>query len=161
MRCALACFVSVVGCMLVAGQILEPPQQMKYADKAFLEKQKFLLEIVHRIENPLLFEEYLKYAKDFHFEKADYMVSCLKSGCALKSRVSWRILWAPLSIAVVSVGSSEICINRDQKLENVLFSTNVSWIRSCLQCEFTRRFIFFIFYFYTLNWNINCINIYH
>nr|XP_014093124.1 larval serum protein 1 gamma chain-like [Bactrocera oleae] len=73
MRCALACFVSVVGCMLVAGQILEPPQQMKYADKAFLEKQKFLLEIVHRIENPLLFEEYLKYAKDFHFEKADYM----------------------------------------------------------------------------------------
>lgn len=81
MRCALACFVSVVGCTLVAGQILEPPQQMKYADKAFLEKQKFLLEIVHRIENPLLFEEYLKFRESgLYGELFEKWVCFKKSG---------------------------------------------------------------------------------
>ncbi|XP_011176708.1 arylphorin subunit C223 [Zeugodacus cucurbitae] len=72
MRCILACLASIVGLVLVAGQILEPAQEVKYADQVFLERQKFLFEIVHRIENPLLFEEYLKYAKDFQFNKADY-----------------------------------------------------------------------------------------
>ncbi|XP_053959626.1 larval serum protein 1 gamma chain-like [Anastrepha ludens] len=65
--------VALSGFVAAAGQVLEPAnQQVKYADKEFLEKQKFLLEIVYRMENPLLFEEYLKYAKDFHFDKSDY-----------------------------------------------------------------------------------------
>ncbi|XP_036346366.1 larval serum protein 1 beta chain-like [Rhagoletis pomonella] len=65
-------FLAIVGLALAAAQVLEPTRQVKYADKSFLEKQKFLLEIVYRIENPLLFEEYIKYAHDFHFDKADY-----------------------------------------------------------------------------------------
>ncbi|XP_004527317.1 larval serum protein 1 beta chain [Ceratitis capitata] len=65
----------VVGCVLVAAQILEPTQhEVKYADRAFLQKQKFLLEILHRLESPLLFAKYLNYAADFHFDKNDFVV---------------------------------------------------------------------------------------
>lgn len=45
------------------------------SDKTLLSKQKFLFEIVYRIEEPLMFEEYIKLGKTFTFNKADYTVS--------------------------------------------------------------------------------------
>lgn len=40
-----------------------------------IEKQKFLFEIVYRVEDPLLFEEYIKLGKSFVYNKNDYTVS--------------------------------------------------------------------------------------
>lgn len=50
-------------------------KETKYADKDFLAKQKFLFEIVYRVEDPLMFEEYIKLGKTFTFNKDDYTVS--------------------------------------------------------------------------------------
>lgn len=47
----------------------------KIVDKTFLEKQKFLLEIVYRVEEPLMFEEWLKLSDTFIVDKSYYMVS--------------------------------------------------------------------------------------
>ncbi|XP_061391294.1 arylphorin subunit C223-like [Musca vetustissima] len=41
-------------------------------NKDFWHKQKFLFEIVYRIEEPLMFEEYIKLGKTFTFDKTDY-----------------------------------------------------------------------------------------
>nr|AAB58984.1 arylphorin [Calliphora vicina] len=47
-------------------------KKVKIADKDFLAKQKFLFEIVYRVEDPLMFEEWIKMGKSFTFDKADY-----------------------------------------------------------------------------------------
>ncbi|XP_073843988.1 arylphorin subunit A4-like [Musca autumnalis] len=47
----------------------------KYADNDFLVKQKFLFEIVYRVEDPLMFEEYIKLGKTFTYDKDDYKFS--------------------------------------------------------------------------------------
>ncbi|XP_075149873.1 arylphorin subunit C223-like [Haematobia irritans] len=49
-----------------------PIKETKYADKDFLAKQKFLFEIVYRVEDPLFFEEYIKLGKSFVYHKEDY-----------------------------------------------------------------------------------------
>ncbi|EDV94998.1 larval serum protein 1 beta chain [Drosophila grimshawi] len=46
--------------------------EVKITDKAFLEKQKFFFEIVYRVEDPLMFEEYIKDGKNFYFDEAYY-----------------------------------------------------------------------------------------
>lgn len=43
-------------------------------NKDFWHKQKFLFEIVYRIEDPLMFEEYIKLGKTFSFNQDDYEV---------------------------------------------------------------------------------------
>ncbi|XP_065355771.1 arylphorin subunit C223-like isoform X2 [Calliphora vicina] len=47
-------------------------KKVKIADKDFLAKQKFLFEIVYRVEDPLMFEEWIKMGKSFTFDKSDY-----------------------------------------------------------------------------------------
>jgi len=47
-------------------------KEVKYADKDFLVKQKFLYEIVYRVEDPLMFEEWIKLGQEFVFDKAHY-----------------------------------------------------------------------------------------
>ncbi|KAI8117666.1 Arylphorin subunit A4 [Lucilia cuprina] len=71
MKIAIA-LLAIVG--LVAGSAISK-QDVKIADKDFLAKQKFLFEIVYRVEDPLMFEEYIKLGKTFTFNKADYTVS--------------------------------------------------------------------------------------
>lgn len=44
----------------------------------YIYKQKFLFEIVYRIEDPLMFEEYIKLGKSFVYHKDDYPVSILE-----------------------------------------------------------------------------------
>ncbi|XP_075149869.1 arylphorin subunit C223-like [Haematobia irritans] len=68
MKFAIA-LVALIG--LVAGGVI-PTKDKKYADKNFLEKQKFLLEIVYRVEDPLFFEEYIKLGNTFNYNKEDY-----------------------------------------------------------------------------------------
>ena len=48
---------------------------VKVADKTFLEHQKFLFEIVYRVEDPLAFDEWIKFGKSFNFDKSNYVVS--------------------------------------------------------------------------------------
>lgn len=43
-------------------------------NKDFWHNQKFLFEIVYRIEDPLMFEEYIKLGKTFSFNQDDYEV---------------------------------------------------------------------------------------
>ncbi|XP_065355770.1 arylphorin subunit C223-like isoform X1 [Calliphora vicina] len=47
-------------------------KKFRIADKEFLTKQKFLFEIVYRVEDTLMFEEWIKLGKSFTFDKADY-----------------------------------------------------------------------------------------
>ncbi|XP_061391296.1 arylphorin subunit C223-like [Musca vetustissima] len=62
--------LAIVG-LVAAGTL--PKKATKYADKDFLAKQKFLFEIVYRVEDPLMFEEYIKLGKSFVFHKDDYI----------------------------------------------------------------------------------------
>lgn len=64
--------LAIIG-LVAAGTL--PKKATKYADKDFLAKQKFLFEIVYRVEDPLMFEEYIKLGKSFVFHKDDYVVS--------------------------------------------------------------------------------------
>ncbi|KAI8117625.1 Arylphorin subunit C223 [Lucilia cuprina] len=61
--------LAIVG--LVAASSISK-HDVKVADKEFLAKQKFLFEIVYRVEDPLIFEEWIKLGKSFDFDKADY-----------------------------------------------------------------------------------------
>ncbi|XP_046803212.1 arylphorin subunit C223 isoform X1 [Lucilia cuprina] len=62
--------LAIVG--LVAASSISK-HDVKIADKDFLAKQKFLFEIVYRVEDPLMFEEWIKLAKSYTtFDKADY-----------------------------------------------------------------------------------------
>lgn len=72
MKIALA-FLACVG--LVVASSLPETNQVKVADKDFLAKQKFLFEIVYRVEDPLMFEEYIKMGKSFNFDKTYFTVN--------------------------------------------------------------------------------------
>ncbi|KAI8117664.1 Arylphorin subunit A4 [Lucilia cuprina] len=74
--------LAIVG--LVAASSI-PKHEVKIADKDFLAKQKFLFEIVYRVEDPLMFEEYIKLGKSFTFDKADYTVSSMDNIKILQS----------------------------------------------------------------------------
>nr|XP_036214830.1 arylphorin subunit A4-like [Bactrocera oleae] len=60
---------------LVAATSVSSPTKVTVADHAFLEKQKFLFEIVYRVEDPLMFEEYIKMGHTLVYDKALYTVS--------------------------------------------------------------------------------------
>ncbi|XP_075163741.1 larval serum protein 1 beta chain-like [Haematobia irritans] len=47
-------------------------EDVKIADKSFLEKQKFLFEIVYRVEDPLMFEEWIKLGHKLIVDKSYY-----------------------------------------------------------------------------------------
>lgn len=81
MKIALA-FLACVG--LVVATSLHTTHEVKIADKEFLAKQKFLFEIVYRVEDPLMFDEYIKFGKDFTFEKTYFSVS-ITGHCHLPS----------------------------------------------------------------------------
>lgn len=72
MKIAIA-FLACVG--LVVATSLHKTHEVKIADKDFLAKQKFLFEIVYRVEDPLMFDEYIKMGKAFTFEKSSFSVS--------------------------------------------------------------------------------------
>lgn len=65
--------LALVGCVAAFSV---PTPKVKIADKNFLEKQKFLLEITYRIEDPLMFEEWIKFGTKFIYDKSFYSVSC-------------------------------------------------------------------------------------
>uniref|UniRef100_A0A1B0BAQ6 Uncharacterized protein n=1 Tax=Glossina palpalis gambiensis TaxID=67801 RepID=A0A1B0BAQ6_9MUSC len=48
-------------------------QNVKYASKEFLAKQKFLFEIVYRVEDPLMFEEWIQLAQTATFNPSEYI----------------------------------------------------------------------------------------
>lgn len=64
--------LAIIGLVAVSAYPHKP--EKKYASKDFLAKQKFLFEIVYRVEDPLMFEEYIKLGKTFTYNKDDYMV---------------------------------------------------------------------------------------
>lgn len=68
--------IALLACLgLVAAASFHQTHEVKIADKEFLEKQKFLFEIVYRVEDPLMFEEYIKKGEKFYFEQSYYTVS--------------------------------------------------------------------------------------
>ncbi|XP_017005320.2 larval serum protein 1 beta chain [Drosophila takahashii] len=69
MKVAIAFLACVV---LVTAAGVQQTHKVKIADKSFLEKQKFLFEIVYRMEEPLAFEEHIKTGEKFHLEKPHY-----------------------------------------------------------------------------------------
>ncbi|GBP03148.1 Arylphorin subunit A4 [Eumeta japonica] len=68
MKIAIA-LLAIVG--LVAASSISK-HEVKVADREYLQRQKFLFEIVYRVEDPLAFEEWIKLGKSFTFNKADY-----------------------------------------------------------------------------------------
>ncbi|EDW87200.1 larval serum protein 1 beta chain [Drosophila yakuba] len=65
--------IALLACLgLVAAASFHQTHEVKIADKAFLLKQKFLFEIVYRVEDPLMFEEYIKQGSKFYFEESYY-----------------------------------------------------------------------------------------
>ncbi|XP_013104414.2 arylphorin subunit C223 [Stomoxys calcitrans] len=62
--------MAITGLLAAAG--VASHKDTKFADKELLGKQKFLLEIVYRVEDPLFFEEYIQLGKSFVFNKQDY-----------------------------------------------------------------------------------------
>lgn len=60
---------------LVAAASVSSTDKVTVADHAFLEKQKFLFEIVYRVEDPLMFEEYIKMGHTLVTDKEHYTVS--------------------------------------------------------------------------------------
>ncbi|KMZ09471.1 larval serum protein 1 alpha chain [Drosophila simulans] len=69
MKFAIA-FLACVAVVTATGY--HKTHDIKVADKAYLMKQKFLFEIVYRVEDPLMFEEYIAMGKQFFFEKEHY-----------------------------------------------------------------------------------------
>ncbi|XP_037718372.1 larval serum protein 1 gamma chain [Drosophila subpulchrella] len=61
--------LALVGCVAAFSV---PTQKVKIADKNFLEKQKFLFEIVKNIDEPLMFEEWIKMGQNLIVDKAQY-----------------------------------------------------------------------------------------
>ncbi|XP_017152681.1 larval serum protein 1 gamma chain [Drosophila miranda] len=61
--------LALVGCVCAFSV---PTQKVKIADKDFLEKQKFLFEMVYRVEDPLMFEEWIKMGQKLIVDKAQY-----------------------------------------------------------------------------------------
>ncbi|XP_036325815.1 larval serum protein 1 beta chain-like [Rhagoletis pomonella] len=63
--------LTLVG-LVAAVSIPATTNKVTVADHAFLEKQKFLLEIVYRVEDPLMFEEYIKLGQHLVNDQAQY-----------------------------------------------------------------------------------------
>ncbi|EDW80412.1 uncharacterized protein Dwil_GK18671 [Drosophila willistoni] len=61
--------LALVGCVAAFSV---PTQKVKIADKEFLMKQKFLFEIVYRVDDPLMFEEWIKAGQQLVVDKAQY-----------------------------------------------------------------------------------------
>ncbi|KAH8296130.1 hypothetical protein KR054_002210 [Drosophila jambulina] len=65
--------IALLACLgLVAAASFHQAHEVKIADKSFLEKQKFLFEIVYRVEDPLMFEEFIKKGEKFYFDETHY-----------------------------------------------------------------------------------------
>jgi len=65
--------IALLACVgLVAATSLYKTGEVKIADKTFLEKQRFLYEIVYRVEDPLMFEEWIKLGENFIYDKSFY-----------------------------------------------------------------------------------------
>ncbi|XP_073837920.1 larval serum protein 1 beta chain-like [Musca autumnalis] len=64
--------ISIAFLALVAIVSAASLSQVKIANKDFLEKQKFLFEIVYRVEDPLMFEEWIKLGEKFIIDKSYY-----------------------------------------------------------------------------------------
>ncbi|XP_016956498.2 larval serum protein 1 beta chain-like [Drosophila biarmipes] len=65
--------IVLLACLgLVAAANYHKTHEVKIADKDFLLKQKFLFEIVYRVEDPLMFEEHIKEGQKFYFEESYY-----------------------------------------------------------------------------------------
>jgi len=70
--------IALLACVgLVAASSFHKTHEVKIADKAFLLKQKFLFEIVYRIEDPLFFDEWIKCGQEFRFNEVNYTVSTI------------------------------------------------------------------------------------
>ncbi|XP_005183087.2 arylphorin subunit A4-like [Musca domestica] len=54
--------------LVIAGLVT-----IKAADRDFLSKQKFLFEVVFRVEEPLMFEQYIKLGMNFSYDQDDYV----------------------------------------------------------------------------------------
>ena len=68
--------IALLACVgLVAAASFHTTHEVKIADKTFLQQQKFLFEIVYRVEDPLMFEEWIKFGQKFNFDKSYYTVS--------------------------------------------------------------------------------------
>ncbi|KAH8357583.1 larval serum protein 1 beta chain [Drosophila serrata] len=65
--------IALLACLgLVAAASFHQAHEVKIADKDFLAKQKFLFEIVYRVEDPLMFEEFIKKGEKFFFGEEYY-----------------------------------------------------------------------------------------
>ncbi|XP_075161842.1 larval serum protein 1 beta chain-like [Haematobia irritans] len=58
--------------LVVASTNVSSISEVKIANKEYLEKEKFLLEIVYRVEDPLMFEEWIKLGNEFVVNKSFY-----------------------------------------------------------------------------------------
>lgn len=67
--------LALVGC--VAAFSVPTSTKVKIADQEFLQKQKFFFEIVYRVEDPLLFEEWIKLGQKLVVDKSLYTVSII------------------------------------------------------------------------------------
>lgn len=68
--------IALLACVgLVAAASFHQTHEVKIADKDFLAKQKFLFEIVYRVEDPPMFEEWIKAGEKFYFGEEYYKVS--------------------------------------------------------------------------------------
>lgn len=65
--------LALVGC--VAAFSVPTSTSVKVANAEFLERQRFLLEIVYRVEDPLMYEEWIKHGKQLIYNKSQYTVS--------------------------------------------------------------------------------------
>ncbi|KAH8418500.1 hypothetical protein KR009_005717 [Drosophila setifemur] len=65
--------IALLTCLgLVAAASFHKTHEVKIADKHFLEKQKFLFEIVYRVEDPLMFEDCIKMGETFFWDESYY-----------------------------------------------------------------------------------------
>lgn len=65
--------LALVGC--VAAFSVPTSTKVKIADADFLKKQQFFFEILYRVEDPLMFEEWIKLGQNLVVDKAQYTVS--------------------------------------------------------------------------------------
>lgn len=65
--------LALVGC--VAAFSVPTTSHVKVANAEFIEQQRFLLEIVYRMEDPLMYEEWIKQGKELIYNKSQYTVS--------------------------------------------------------------------------------------
>ncbi|XP_017045857.1 larval serum protein 1 beta chain [Drosophila ficusphila] len=65
--------IALLACLgLVAAASVHQSHKVTIADQTFLQKQKFLFEILYRVDEPLAFVEYIKMGNKFYFEETHY-----------------------------------------------------------------------------------------